>query len=71
MRIIKYKLVYTFRHKVNICHMYQVEYEDICCDYDRVEVDMECWHTDISVYNLWLPFDCVHFSVAEEVIGML
>ena len=49
--IIKYKFVYTFRHQVNIC-MCLVEHEDICCAYDRVEVYMECWHTDVSVYNL-------------------
>ena len=48
-----------------------VEHGGICCAYDRVKVYMECWHTDVSVYNLWLPFGCVHFSVAEHVIGML
>ena len=32
---------------------------------------MECWHTDVSVYNLWLPFGYVCFSVAEHIIGSL
>ena len=48
-----------------------VEHEAICCVYDKVSVDMECWHTDISVYNLWLHFGYVCFSVAEHIIGML
>ena len=51
--------------------MCQIEHEDICCAYDRVDIYMECWYTDISVCNLWLPFSGVHFSVAEHVIGML
>ena len=51
--------------------MYQVEHKDICCVYGRVEVNMECWHIDVSVCSMWLPVGCVYFSVAEHVIGML
>ena len=51
--------------------MCQVVHVDTCCVCDRVEAYMECWHINISVCSLWLPFGCEHFSVVEHVIEML
>ena len=48
-----------------------VEHKGICCVYDMVYVSMGCWHREISVYNLWLPFGYVCISAAEHVLEML
>ena len=48
-----------------------VEHNGIYCAYDMVRVNMEYWHTDISVHNLCSPFGYVCFSVVEHVIGTL
>ena len=47
--------------------MCQVLHIDTCYVCNRVEAYMECWHINISVGSLQLPFGCEDFSVVEHI----